>query len=166
MTKMINNPSSIKKPLPLSVYCSFVTLLMVGSVFLYSGIQKIFLPYEFLSIIYGYEIVGPNAGFVIVALLPWFELSIGFCLLSRTAIFSALFFAVILLACFVFARLSVLMRGLVIPCGCYGISEDVVNWQNTGITILLLILALIEFIKILPYYWNNRTTDLTNPINM
>ena len=127
--------------------CNFLSKIpawVVGIVFVYSAVIKIYLPYSFLAIIYGYEIVSPSLGLLIAYTLPWFELTLGMLLLSQSFLRTAWLLVTAMLAIFVVARVMVINAGLSIPCGCYGINGDIVNWKNTSVTIALLIVSAIS----------------------
>ena len=126
-------------------FLSKIPAWVVGIVFVYSAFIKIYSPYSFLTIIYGYEIVSPSQGLLFAYTLPWFELTLGMFLLSQSFLRTAWLLATVVLAIFVVARVMVINAGLSIPCGCYGINEDIVNWKNTSVTITLLIVSIISF---------------------
>lgn len=128
-------------------FLSKIPSWVVGIVFVQSALSKIYSPYSFLTIIYGYEIVTPTQGLFIAHTLPWLELTLGMLLLSQSFLRMAWLLATTMLAVFVVARLTVISAGLSIPCGCYGINEDIVNWQNTSVTIALLIVSVISFFQ-------------------
>jgi hypothetical protein len=124
-----------------------VSACVIGIVFVYSALLKIYTPYGFLAIIYGYEIVSPSQGLFMAHVLPWFELTLGMLLLSQSFLRTTWLLVTIILLVFVIARLMVISSGLFIPCGCYGINEDIVNWKNTTVTIALLIVSTISFFQ-------------------
>jgi hypothetical protein len=157
----VNNCDNPHKPLfseNVAWILNVVVARIVGIIFLNSGFQKIFLPYNFLSIVYGYEIATPFQGYAIALIVPWLELSLGLFLISGRFKLTTWLLTAIMFAVFVCARLYVLWSGLVIPCGCYGLGEDVVNWQNTGATMLLFIIAVIAFYKTLSSNLHKRIT--------
>lgn len=128
-------------------FLSKIPAWIVGLVFVYSAFIKIYTPYGFLTIIYGYEIVSPSQGLLIAHVLPWIELTLGVLLLSQSFLKTTWLLVTLMLAVFVIARLMVISSGLSIPCGCYGINEDMVNWKNTSVTIALLIVSAISFFQ-------------------
>ncbi len=94
----------------------------LGCLFLYSSLPKIRQPYDFLSSIYKYELVGPKLGLLIAMVLPWVELFVGVCLLGSIFVGGALLVSVALGAIFTFVVGSALYRGLEINCGCFSAS--------------------------------------------
>jgi uncharacterized membrane protein YphA (DoxX/SURF4 family) len=138
-----NNSRSLNFAGSIGRILNIVTSWAVGIIFLNSGLQKIFLPYKFLAIVYGYELTTPLQGYSVAFVVPWLELTLGVILISGRLRLAAWLLVVIMLAIFVCVRLQVLWSGLVVQCGCYGLSDEVVNWQNTGITIAILIVSII-----------------------
>jgi len=120
---------------------------VVGLVFVQSALSKIYAPYGFLAIIYGYEIVSPLQGLFVAYTLPWIELTLGMLLLAQSFLRITWLLVAAMLAVFVVVRLMVISSGLSIPCGCYGMNEDIVNWENTSVTIALLIVSVISFFQ-------------------
>jgi hypothetical protein len=97
-----------------------VTSLGFGVLLLASGGIKLGQPYEFLSSVYQYELVGPVPGLVIAAVLPVFELVLGIVLISGRLRRGALLGVMLLMALFTFVQASALSRGLLVSCGCFG----------------------------------------------
>jgi Methylamine utilisation protein MauE len=56
--------------------------LTLGFVLLMSSLPKLCQPYDFLTAIYRYELVGPMLGVLVAAVLPWLELVVGICLIG------------------------------------------------------------------------------------
>jgi uncharacterized membrane protein YphA (DoxX/SURF4 family) len=97
--------------------------LVLGCMFLYSGLPKIRQPYDFLSSVYNYELVGPKLGLLVVMVLPWAELLVGICLVGGIFVSGALLVSIAMGAIFSFAVASALHRGLNISCGCFSASS-------------------------------------------
>lgn len=129
--------------------CVTVARLVVGSVFLFSGIAKIQHPYAFLSNVYEYEVLGMTAAVGLATLLPWLELAIGVCLIGGVFVLGGSTFAVALLVVFTLAQISVASRGLTIGCGCFPtLSGSETTLDSIGIVsltrnVLLLVCAII-----------------------
>ena len=64
--------------------------LLLGGLFLCSALPKIRQPYDFLSSVYGYELVGPKLGLLVAVALPWMELLVGICRLGGIFVNGAL----------------------------------------------------------------------------
>ncbi len=97
----------------------------LGCMFLYSSLPKIRQPYDFLSSVYKYELVGPKLGLLIAMVLPWVELFVGVCLLGSIFVGGALLVSVALGAIFTFVVGSAMYRGLEISCGCFSAAGSI-----------------------------------------
>jgi uncharacterized membrane protein YphA (DoxX/SURF4 family) len=137
------------------LYSGFALLIRLGlgCLFLWSSLPKIRQSYDFLSSVYGYEIVGPKIGLLVAMVLPWLELLMGICLIGGIFVSGALLVCIGMAAVFAFALSSALWRGLKISCGCFGDTSDVINIYTVirAVVILLLgSLAYLEMIIFLP----------------
>ena len=94
--------------------------LTIGGLLICSALPKLQQPYDFLAAVYDYELVGPRFGVFVAAALPWLELVLGIALLAGVWNRGAWVLSVMLLSVFTVARVSVLSRGMTIPCGCFG----------------------------------------------
>jgi uncharacterized membrane protein YphA (DoxX/SURF4 family) len=92
----------------------------LGIVLLYTGISKIRHPYDFLSAVYSYRLVGPSIGLIIAAVFPWLEVVSGGCLICGVMLSGASFMSLCLGIVITMATTSALLRGLKITCGCFG----------------------------------------------
>lgn len=101
-----------------------VCRVALGAVLIYSALQKLYQPYDFLSSVYAYEMTGSTLGMIIAALLPPMELAIGACLLAGICPLGGSLGALLLGIVFIYAQISVLGRGLNIDCGCFGSSGE------------------------------------------
>lgn len=98
---------------------AFGVRIALGCIFVISAGEKLALPYDFLSSIYDYAVVGPEFGRIGAEILPWVELVVGLVLLSGAFKCGALSLSVMLLTGYTILKFSVLARGLRIPCGCF-----------------------------------------------
>ncbi len=99
-----------------------VVLLMrlaLGATFLLSSLPKLRQPYDFLSNVYAYELLGPELGLVVAMVLPWLELCLAICLLGGILDGAALLASILLAGLFTAVQASALYRGLDISCGCF-----------------------------------------------
>ncbi|HUX28259.1 MAG TPA: MauE/DoxX family redox-associated membrane protein [Terracidiphilus sp.] len=120
---------------------SFITdvfAMAVGFIFLAASWHKLVFPYEFLSGVYAYEIVGPGLGAYVVVFLPWIELIVGLSLLVGLFPQGALAIASGCCFAFVFVQASALSRGLSISCGCFGGTPSPVTYATLLRTVFLL----------------------------
>ena len=114
--------------------------LVLGCMFLYGSLSKIRQPYDFLSSVYDYELVGPKLGVLVAMVLPWAELLVGVCLVGGIFISGALLVSITMGAMFSFVIASALHRGLNISCGCFSASSTEQIGYITLIRALLIML--------------------------
>lgn len=98
----------------------WISRLIVGGVFVWSGSAHLANPYYFLSTIYQYELTSATTGALIASYLPFLELVLATCLLSGTCPRPTWLVTSLLLMSFVGVQGSALARGLMISCGCFG----------------------------------------------
>jgi putative oxidoreductase len=102
---------------------ALVVRLLLGCMFLYSSLPKIRQPYDFLSSVYNYELVGPKLGLLVAMVLPWAELLVGICLVGGIFVSGSLLVSIAMGGMFSFDIASALYRGLNISCGCFSASS-------------------------------------------
>jgi len=103
-------------------YFVVITRIGLGCMFLWSSLPKIRQPYDFLSDVYSYELVGPKLGLLVAMTMPWLELLVGICLVGGIFISGALLVSAGMAVMFTFVISSALYRGLDISCGCFSTS--------------------------------------------
>ena len=108
--------------------------LAIAFVLLKSSLAHLANPYQFLSAIYSYELVGPSTGPWIAALVPFVQLTIAMFLLLRFFALEAYLLGIALFIGFIYVQTSAIRRGLNIECGCFGgIGGDVVGPKTLAI---------------------------------
>ena len=111
---------------------SFVFRLILGCIFLIAGLAKISDPVGFLISLRAFEILPKTADRFFAVYLPWLEFILGlFLILGILYRTSSLLLAGINLM-FIFAILSVIIRGKVIDCGCFGLLSDVIGLPDSA----------------------------------
>lgn len=100
-----------------------VLRLGLGCMFIWASLPKIRQPFDFLSNVYDYEMVGPKMGMLVAMVLPWLELLLGICLVGGIFLSGALLMGTGLMVIFTYGHASVLSRGLLISCGCFSASS-------------------------------------------
>ncbi|HUT30892.1 MAG TPA: MauE/DoxX family redox-associated membrane protein [Sedimentisphaerales bacterium] len=126
---------------------SVVVRLALGCLFLWSSLPKIRQPYDFLSAVYEYELVGPKLGMLVAMTLPWLELLVGICLVGGIFVSGALLASAAMAAMFTFVIASALYRGLDISCGCFGASSaDTVNYSTLIRACLIMLFSVAAYI--------------------
>lgn len=125
---------------------SFVVRLSLGCLFLWSSLPKIRQPYDFLSNVYDYELVGPKLGMLVAIVLPWIELLAGICLIGGIFVGGALLTSAAMAAMFTFVLASSLHRGLKISCGCFGASAEIISYSTLIRALLILLFSIAAYI--------------------
>ena len=120
--------------------------LSLGCLFLWSSLPKIRQPYDFLSSVYNYELVGPKLGMLVAVILPWLELLVGLCLLGGIFVGGALLLSIGMAIMFTFTTSFALYRGLKISCGCFGAS-GIISYSTIIHTCMILLFSIVAYIS-------------------
>lgn len=99
----------------------------LGLLFLWASVPKLTQPFDFLSSVYDYELVGPQLGLAVAFALPWIELILGTCLLLGLLERGALTLTMLLLSVFLLARWLAFSQDLPIPCGCCPRQQNILS---------------------------------------
>lgn len=134
--------------------------LVLGFVFLAASWPKLQFPYEFLSGVYSYELLGPEAGLYAAALLPWLEFIVGLCLVVGLFVEGALVIASTLCLLFVLVQCWALEKGLEISCSCFGSGGGMVSHASLLRTLVLFAVSLVALAL---YFREERTHMRTQP---
>lgn len=128
---------------------SFVTRLVLGCIFIYSSLPKIRQPYDFLSNVYNFELVGPKLGVLTAMVLPWAELLVGVCLVGGIFVSGALLVSIGMGAMFSFFIASALYRGLNISCGCFSSSStEQIGYMTLIRACVIMLLSIAAYISV------------------
>lgn len=123
-------------------YFLLVLRLIVGGVFIWAGIFKIFDPLEFAQGIDSYKVFPRVICFFLALVLPWLEALCGvFLILGMFRKASALLVSC-LLAGFLVLITSAILRGLDIDCGCFGSLSQKADYKLMLTDSLLLFFSL------------------------
>jgi len=101
-------------------YLLFLFRVIVGFVFIYTGILKISDPAGFSDAINNYDLLPLSFVNFIAITLPWIELVAGLFLLFGISVKESSFIISVMLVVFILAIIISLGRGLNIDCGCFG----------------------------------------------
>ena len=110
-----------------NTYLQITLRLIVGGVFIYSSIGKLFSPDEFAKIIYNYDILPLFLVNILAIALPYVLFLAGVLLIfgvykkGNSAIFIGLIFV------FLIALIQAYVRGLDINCGCFSLDTTSSN---------------------------------------
>jgi len=102
--------------------------VILGLLFLYSGINKIVAPQSFAETIHNFRLAPQWAEMALAYWLPWMETLCGLALLTRIGYSGALMNLSIMLFGFTTVLVSAMLRGLDVSCGCFG--PDSASWPN------------------------------------
>lgn len=128
---------------------TLVVRLVLGCMFLYSSLPKIRQPYDFLSSVYNYELVGPKLGLLVAMVLPWVELFVGICLIGGIFVSGALLVCIAMGAMFSFAVGSALHRELNISCGCFSASStEQVSYTTLIRALVIMLISAVAYLSI------------------
>jgi uncharacterized membrane protein YphA (DoxX/SURF4 family) len=97
----------------------FLLRIVVGVTFLYASFDKILNPGQFAIAVRGYQIIPVSASNFFALALAWAEFVSGALLLLGLFTRQAAAAIAMLLSMFVVAILAVMVRGIVIDCGCF-----------------------------------------------
>ena len=154
----INEIMKFNKLKQIRLFYGFILIIQLGlgGIFIWGSVPKILQPYNFLSSIYSYELVGSKLGILIAMVLPCMELLVGICLVGQIFIGGALLASAAMAAMFTFVLSSALYRGLDISCGCFGANGGVISYSTILRAALILLLSILAYIGVAilrPYAW-------------
>jgi uncharacterized membrane protein YphA (DoxX/SURF4 family) len=126
---------------------SSIVRIAIGCMFIYSSLPKIRHPYDFLSSVYSYELVGPKLGMFVAMTLPWLEVIVGVCLVGGVFISGALLASMAMSAMFTFVLGSALYQNLDITCGCFGASStEIIGISTLLRAVIIGLLSMIAYV--------------------
>jgi uncharacterized membrane protein YphA (DoxX/SURF4 family) len=123
-------------------YVLFFFRLIVGGMFIWSGILKIVDPLDFAQNITNYRVFPKLIVFAAALILPWIELFCGILLIAGIWTKSSAFLISGLLVCFLILILTTIIRGIDINCGCFGHFSRKVDYTLFLTDFVLLFLSL------------------------
>jgi uncharacterized membrane protein YphA (DoxX/SURF4 family) len=126
-------------------WSGLVLRMLIGSLFILSGIEKLLSPYQnFLYVIQSYEFFPSFIEELAARILPWFELFLGIFFLLGLWIRPVLFGLISLFGAFVVLLISALLRQLPITeCGCFGEAITLPPWATLSMDSFFLILLIL-----------------------
>ncbi|RZO17822.1 MAG: DoxX family membrane protein [Verrucomicrobiaceae bacterium] len=114
--------------------------IILGGVFIYSGIYKIRDPQALELVIRNYKILADPFIAISAMTLPPLEIILGTCLLFKILFKGAIALCVTILIAFITALSSLMLRGIDIECGCLGLRTTI--QMQIFIDLFLLLCAL------------------------
>ncbi len=94
--------------------------LIVGGIFIYAGVMKIFDPVGFANDIDNYKILPWLLTVRLAFYLPWLEILCGLAVILGLLYRGGLLILTMLISIFIIASVIAKARGLDITCGCFG----------------------------------------------
>ena len=123
-------------------YLVFSFRIILGGVFIWAGLLKIFDPLGFAETIANFRVFPQWISFFLALMLPWIEVISGvFLILGLFRHASALIIS-LLLAAFLVLIVVTIMRGIDIDCGCFGSFSQKVDYKLILTDCVLLFLSL------------------------
>ena len=121
-----------------------VCRLLLGGIFIYTGLPKLMHPAEFARLVYGYRILHPSLVNLVGITLPWIEVIAGAFLVIGILPRSSAAVIAGLLGVFIVGGFLALARGMEIKCGCFFpfMGDHELTWALLARDAVLLLLAL------------------------
>lgn len=111
-----------------------------GLVLIASGIPHFDNPYLFLGSVYAYDLFDLGLGQVVAMVLPVLEMIVAVCLVARFCFDAAHCLALAMFFAFSLVQTLTYVRGLEIPCGCFGPRHETMIGPYTLATVYALFL--------------------------
>jgi hypothetical protein len=103
--------------------------LIIGGIFIYAGVIKVWDPIGFANDIDNYKMLPWAVSVRLAFYLPWLEILCGLALITRRLYLGGLSILTALVSVFIVASIVAKARGLDITCGCFGHASK--NWNFT-----------------------------------
>ena len=104
-------------------YLQILLRLILGVIFIYASLGKLFRPEDFAKAILRYEFLPLYFVNIVAIIMPWVEFFTGILLILGIYKKASSVLASISLAVFLIALTSAFARGLDISCGCFSLEE-------------------------------------------
>jgi putative oxidoreductase len=134
-----------------------IVALIIGGIFIYAGVVKIFDPVGFANDIDNYKILPWPLTVRLAFYLPWLEILCGLAVILGLLYRGGLLILTMLVSIFIIASVIAKARGLDITCGCFGHASK--NWSFT--THLVLDFAILIALSAL---WISNRTSATREL--
>jgi len=103
--------------------------LLVGGVFVYSGIVKALDPLDFAEQVRNYRTVGQDLAFLVAVYLPWLEILAGAFLAAGVLKKASAALISLMLGGFIALVVVTMVRGIDVDCGCFGTLSRRADWR-------------------------------------
>ena len=101
--------------------------ILTGGIFTIAGLSKIADPIGFYSTLIGFRILPDFLLNFMAVYLPWLELLLGLAVLLGLLYRTASLMLAVINTVFAIAIISVIVRGIDIDCGCFGLLADILH---------------------------------------
>ena len=134
----------------LKKYSLEILRLVLAFIFILSALEKFKSLESFALNVDAYQIFPAIVVNLIVVIIPWLELFVGFGLLFKFKLRANLLLYLILMICFTILVVIAMIKGLDIECGCFGESSTKVGLVKIieNMMIIFMNLILLKFCKI------------------
>jgi uncharacterized membrane protein YphA (DoxX/SURF4 family) len=118
--------------------------VLLGSVFVISGLDKIADMNVFVHAILHYQFVGTGVAMLVATILPWLEILCGLGLILGIYPRPSSFIITVLLLMFTVLVGSAMIRGLDISCGCFtqDPSANKIDWQKIAENVGMILIGI------------------------
>ena len=106
---------------------AFLFRIIVGGIFLISGLAKIADPVRFLLTLREFQLLPRVLESFLAVYIPWLEFLLGLCMVLGILHRTASLMIAGLNGFFIVAIGSVMVRGIEVDCGCFGLLADVLH---------------------------------------
>lgn len=129
----------------------WLTLLLLaaratGAIFIFSGVSKLLAQHDFLASLRALPFLSARSAVLVVTILPWVEVALGSALIIGLWTLYVAWVALALLLIFSLVALVAVVRGLYVPCSCFGATSQGALSSKTVVRNLLLALLLLPLI--------------------
>ena len=115
--------------------------VVVSGLFLYSGVTKLLDLQDFAAAVAGYDLLSENGVVVTALFVPWIEVWCALALWIAKPFRTSAYLAILgMLLVFTVVKITGVIRGLDISCGCTG-SDSPLTWWSVGENMIWLFLA-------------------------
>ncbi len=125
---------------------NFLMRIILGVVFLYASIGKVYEPNLFLKEISNYKVFPEILAQIIAITIPWYELILALFLIFGIRLRTSSLLVFILLFSFTVLVISAWVRGLNINCGCFSHYIEYVGLRKVVENVILMIFSLYIFL--------------------
>ncbi len=106
---------------------SFIFRVLIGGIFIAAGLAKISDPVRFLLTLREFDLFPEITVRFLAIYLPWLEFLLGLFLMLGLLYRTSSLLLIVLNAMFGIAIASVMLRGMEIDCGCFGLLADILK---------------------------------------